>query len=159
MQQPDESGKRTRSDLPSVSVGQEVCFFCGGAATEGTPLSRASTMELDSRVQAVAMEVNDFNLLGKLSAGGMVALKSQYHKQCLVALFARTRQQPVVNQVEESTPQRVAFSQIVRKLEDCKMCTSDCKVLKLSDVKSEYLTRLQELGAPTQGSVCTLNAI
>ena len=27
------------------------------------------------------------------------------------------------------------------------MCTSDCKVLKPSDVKREYLTRLQELGA------------
>ena len=149
LQQPDESGKRTRSDLPSASVGQEVCFFCGGATTEGNPLSWASTMELDSRVRAVAVEVNDFNLLGKLSAGDMVALKSQYHKQCLVALYARTRQQPVVNQVEESTPQRVAFSEIVRKLEDCKVCTSDCKVLKLSDAKREYLTRLQELGAPT----------
>ena len=30
------------------------------------------------------------------------------------------------------------------------MCTSDCKVLKLSAVKGEYLTKLQELGAPTQ---------
>jgi len=122
-QQPDESGKRTRSYLLSASVGQEVCFFCGKAATEGNPLSRVSTMELYSRVRAFAMEVNDFNLLGKLSAGDMVALKSQYHKQCLVALYARTRQQPVVNQVEESTPQRVAFSEIVRKLEDCEMCT------------------------------------
>ena len=59
----DDSGKRTRSDLASTSVGEE-----GGAATEGNPLSRASTMELDSRVRAVAMEANDFNLLGKLSA-------------------------------------------------------------------------------------------
>ena len=57
----------------------------------------------------------------------------------------------VVNHwVKESTPQRVAFSKIERKLEDCKMCTSDCEVLKLSDVKREYLTMLQELGAPTQ---------
>ena len=30
------------------------------------------------------------------------------------------------------------------------MCTSDFKVLKLSDVKREYLTRLQELGVLTQ---------
>ena len=58
----DDSGKRTRSDLA-------VCFFCGGTATEGNPLSRASTMELGSRVRAVAMEANDFNLLGRLSAG------------------------------------------------------------------------------------------
>ena len=46
-------------------------------------------MELDSRVRAVAMEVNDFNLLGKLSAGDMVTLKSRYHKQCLVATARR----------------------------------------------------------------------
>ena len=32
------------------------------------------------------MEANDFNRLGKLSAGDMVALKIQYHKQCLVSL-------------------------------------------------------------------------
>ena len=30
------------------------------------------------------------------------------------------------------------------------MSTSDCKVLKLSDVKREYLRRLQQLSAPTQ---------
>ena len=65
----DDSGKRTRSDLASTSVGEEVCFFCGGAANERNPLSRASTMELDSRVRAVAVEANDFNLLGKLNAG------------------------------------------------------------------------------------------
>ena len=61
--------------------------------------------------------------------------------------------------VKESTPQIVAFSEIERKLEDCKMCTSDCEVLKLSDVKREYLTRLQELGCTDTGSVCTRNAI
>ena len=116
-QQPDGSGKRTRSDRATTS-GQIVCFFCGGPATEGNPLSRASAMELDSPVRVVAMEVNDLNLSGKLSAGKMVALKSQYHKQCLVSLYARTRQQCVVNQVEESTLQKIAFSEIVCKLED-----------------------------------------
>ena len=40
-------------------------------------------MELDSRVRAVVMEINDVNFLGKLSAGNIVAVKSQYHKQCL----------------------------------------------------------------------------
>ena len=49
----DDSGKRTRSGLASTSVGEKFCFFCGGAATEGNPLSQASTVELDSRVRAV----------------------------------------------------------------------------------------------------------
>jgi len=89
-QQPNDSGKHTRSDLANTSVGEKVCFFCRGAATEGNPLSRASTMELDSRGRAVVMKVNDFTLLGKLSAGDMVAPNRLYHKQCLVALYART---------------------------------------------------------------------
>ena len=58
-QQPEGSGKRTGSDLATTSEGQEVCFFCGGPATEGDPLSPASTMELDSRVRAIAIELND----------------------------------------------------------------------------------------------------
>ena len=43
-----------------------------------------------------------------------------------------------------------AFSEIVPKIADYKMCTSNCKVFfkKLSDIKTEFLTRLQELGAP-----------
>ena len=32
-QQSHDSGERTRSDLFSTSVGQEVCFFCGGPAS------------------------------------------------------------------------------------------------------------------------------
>ena len=55
-----------------------------------------------------------------------------------------------MNHWVKESPQIVAFFEIERKLEDYKMCTSDCEVLKLSDVKREYLTRLQELGAPTQ---------
>ena len=97
------------------------------------------------------MEVNDFKLLGKLSAGDMVALKKQYHKQCLVALYSRTRrQQHVVNQLKESVLQKEAFSEIVGKIAAYKMCTSDCKVLKMPDVKIEYSTRLQELYLPIQ---------
>ena len=108
-QHTDCSGKRARSELASTPVGQDVCFFCGGLATDGNPLSRASTVELDKRVRAVAIEINDFNLLGKLTAGDMVALKSQYHKHCLVALHARSRQQPYVSQPVDSTPHEKAF--------------------------------------------------
>jgi len=66
-QQPDDSGKRTTSDLASISVGEEVCFFCGGPVTEGNPLCQASTTELDSRDRAVVMEVKVFNLFRETS--------------------------------------------------------------------------------------------
>jgi len=66
-QQPDDSGKRTRTDLASISIGEEVCFFYGGPATEGNPLSQASTMELDSRDRAVVTEVKVFNLFRETS--------------------------------------------------------------------------------------------
>ena len=77
----------------------------------------------------------------------MVALKSQYHKQCFVALYTRSRQQPDGNQPVDSTPHEKAFSEILHQIENRTMFTSDCKVLKLSDIKKEYLTRLEELGA------------
>ena len=83
-QPPNDSGKRTR-----------ILSFAGDQPHEGNPLFSACTMELDSCVRAVATEANDLNLLGKLSAGDLVALKRQYHKQCLLALYARTvRREP-----------------------------------------------------------------
>ena len=95
------------------------------------------------------MEANDFNLLGKLSAGDMVALKNQYDKQCLVALYARSRRQHVVNQLEGSM------------LHKNKMCTSNCKVFFKKTVR--YQDGIFEKAAGTRrtdtGSVCTLNMI
>ncbi len=52
-QQTDGSGKRMRSDIAGTPVALEVCFFFGGPATEGHPLSRTSTTELDSRLFAL----------------------------------------------------------------------------------------------------------
>ena len=109
LQHTDCSGKYTRAELACTPVGQDVCFFCGALATDGNSLSRASTVELDKRVRAVAIEINDFNLLGQLTARDMVALKSQYNIQCLVALYARSRQQPDVSRPVDSTPHQKAF--------------------------------------------------
>ena len=62
--------------------------------------------------------------------------------------------------VKESTPQREAFSEIERKLEDCKICTSDCEVLKLSDVTEEgVFAKVTGTRCTDTGSVCTPNAI
>ncbi len=80
----------------------------------------------------------------------MVAMKSHYHKKCLVEFYARSRQQPITNQPEEKTPHTEAFSEIVRKVSDYKKSNFDCKVFKLSDIKKEYQARLQELGVRTE---------
>ena len=62
--------------------------------------------------------------------------------------------------VKESKPQRVAFSEIERKLEDCKMCTSDCEVLNLSNVTEEGIfDKVTGTRCTDTGSACTLNAI
>ena len=57
-QPPNDSGKRTR-----------FLSFVGDQPHEGNPLFLASTREVDSCIRAVAMEVNDLNLLGTLTAG------------------------------------------------------------------------------------------
>ena len=63
-----------------------VALFCEGVSGE---LHRASTFNLDHNVRESAHILNDTALLGKLSAGDMVALDAVYHTQCLSKLYKR----------------------------------------------------------------------
>ena len=50
-------------------------------------LRQQSFLALDSCVQKCTFELQDEQLLAKLSAGGMVALDAKDHLQCLVSLY------------------------------------------------------------------------
>ena len=59
----------------------------------------------------------------------MVALKSQHHKQCLVALYTCYREHPDVNQPEDSTPHEKASlrSYIGEETAKCLPLTARCQ--------------------------------
>ncbi|KAH3800333.1 hypothetical protein DPMN_153966 [Dreissena polymorpha] len=80
------SEKYIRASLLKSTVSN--CIFCNEpAGLDG--LHRASTFELDFNVRNYAIELQDTQLLAKLSVGDMVAIEAQYHKKCLSALYRR----------------------------------------------------------------------
>ena len=75
------SGVQTRSAF-SHTIALDLCFFCNEPAGT-TNLHEASTHKLDMKVRRCALQLEDRKLLGKLSAGDMIALETKYHWNCL----------------------------------------------------------------------------
>ena len=90
---PDQQSEgKVRRSQPSRTpeMRQDICFFCRQAAgNEG--LREAATFKLDHRVCAAATLLQDTELLGRLSAGDMVAIEAKYHARCLLRLYHCTR--------------------------------------------------------------------
>ena len=55
----------------------------------GENIRQAETFGLDSKVKHCAEVLGDRTLLGKLSAGDLIAIDFVYHVQCLVSLYRR----------------------------------------------------------------------
>ena len=49
----------------------------------------ATALEVDERVKACALLLEDTELLNKLNTADMVALEANYHTRCLVSLYKR----------------------------------------------------------------------
>ena len=50
-------------------------------------MHKASTMELDQKVRAYAIELQDTKLLAKLIGSDMIAIDAQYHVKCLLSFY------------------------------------------------------------------------
>ena len=74
--QKESSSKLRRST--EASNDQSKCFFCGESAGKEA-LHQASTFQLDKNVRRAATLIGNMELLGRLSAGDMVALEAKYH--------------------------------------------------------------------------------
>ena len=147
----DSDGKHneSRKKLPRRSTDTEVrqsCFFCEETSGE---LHRASTFNLDRNVRESARILNDTFLLGKLSAGDMVALDAMYHTQCLSKLYkraARVKNQIVIPTDNDSICQSIALAELVSFLEEFRSDSDDNPVFKLSELSRTYASRLEQKG-------------
>ena len=85
--------KRTRFHSRSSStekVQEAQCFFCRQpAGTDG--VHEVATFQMDSKVRDWATILGDTELLGRLSAGDMVAQDAKYHQKWLSLLHNRVR--------------------------------------------------------------------
>ena len=93
------------------------------------------------------MQLEDRELLAKLSAGDTIVLEAKYHRNCLTTLYNKARQAAEKQEKEEnySHLHNIAFAELVAYMED----TRDEKsvfLFKLTDMVSLYKKRLQQLG-------------
>jgi len=74
---PTPSTSQRTSRTKPIPTGADVRFIC---EKEGTNLYQASTMQLDAKVRRWAVEQGNKNLIAKLTAGDMIALKKNITK-------------------------------------------------------------------------------
>ena len=67
-----------------------TCFFCEEGESKGR-LHNCQTLQLSEKVNSMAIELGESNLIAKMSIGDMVATEAKYHKSCLNKIFNRYR--------------------------------------------------------------------
>jgi len=85
-----ETGKKNRSKVDVFDPKSYACLLCEQPALPGT-LRNDSTFDLDQKVHACAVELNDKGLLVKLASGDLISQEAKYHSKCLVSLYNQCR--------------------------------------------------------------------
>lgn len=151
----DVPNKYIRRSSVQNSDETEQCFFCGKPAKASESLHRASTFDLDARVRQCALQIQDQNLLAKLSTGDLIALEAKYHVQCLVSLYNRARQTKGSVEQDRCTidHQGIALAELVTYIEDAQADSEIVPIFKLADLVRMYSTRVEQLGTCLSGRV------
>ena len=82
----------------------ENCFFCEESDPQ-QDLHECLSIPTSNRVKAMAKDLEDLNLLGKLSEGDMVTIEAKQHSKCFLNLFNRHRKHIRKTNVESNDNQ------------------------------------------------------
>ena len=136
-----------------VDSKSPVCFFCSKPETN-EKLHEVSTFQVDFRVRKCAHELQDEDLLAKLSAGDLIALEAKYHTRCLTNLYNRARgmvpQEPGTS--SDQTCKGIALAELISYIEERRQ-DEDIKVFRLADLTKLYTERLDQLGVAVTSRV------
>ena len=70
----------------TVGSNYPKCFFCSQQETK-EKLREVCTFQVDYRVRKCAHDLQDENLLAKLSAGDLFVQEAKYHAKCLTNMY------------------------------------------------------------------------
>ena len=135
--------KRSRfhSRSSSTEKAQEAqCFFCRQpAGTDGVP--EVATFQMHSKFQDWATILEDTELLGRLTAGDMVARNAKYHKKWLSVLHNRVRKTesegPKYKAKEREVPD-IVFAELALYIEEVRLDEDTAHVFKLANLVEFY---------------------
>jgi len=145
-----ECSRSTRSKHESVDI-KNVCLFCNAVAGETKEkLINASTLTLGPKILAHATELQDSQLLAKLSSSDFVAMEAKYHKLCYVTFLTRVRSSERANDRFLNNPERLTYglvvSELVQYIQDMYMYSNTSPVFKLSELTRLVTERMEHLG-------------
>lgn len=136
-----------------------VCYFCEKG---GSDLRQVMTTKVDERVRKCAHLLADSLLLGKLSAGDMIATEAKYHPGCLLALYDRASR--IQNNTSLLTDSRsnafchfnlesLALAEIISYIEEVKLSETIPCVFKLSELVKLYTENLSHYDMPPSNKI------
>lgn len=127
----------------------EVCIFCNGTEEHGK-LHSFTSLKLDEKIREMASELEDFDLLSRISVGGdLIAMEAKYHlNPCLTAFRNRYRSQSLLKNKDFSEEDMIdesrALVELVEHIEQC--VEKGTYMFKLSYLHTIYIRRLQDFG-------------
>ena len=126
------------------------CLFCSKGEDNGR-LKCFSMLESDKNVCQMALELGNFELLGRMSEGNLIAIDAKYHLKCLISLRNQYRSlcaQKMLDANDEldnaKLDKSVAFVELIEYIDQC--VDDGVHMFKLSEVSSLYIQRLVSLG-------------
>ncbi|KAL5005325.1 hypothetical protein ScPMuIL_018781 [Solemya velum] len=109
-----------------------TCVFCDKEASESDPLRESSTFRLDSRVRMCAVELQDENLLTKLTASSL-----------------NKSNQPDTDKISHG----IALAELLTYIDEARTDEDVAPIFKLADLVKLYSSRLEQLGVDTQSRI------
>lgn len=82
----EDSGARKSKRKSTQNTSQESCMFC--LQTSGK-LHECTTMNLDQSLRSMAKELQDGDLLARVSGGDLVAIEAKYHFEYMSGFKSR----------------------------------------------------------------------
>ena len=143
----EEKEVRKSKRLCASTPLQRSCIFCN---TNSASLHSCSTIELDNELKQMALELQDSQLMSRISGGDIIAIEAKYHINCLVSYKNRYRsmRRAHVSESSSNTEGRVlqarAFSELISNIED--NIENGTYLFKLKDLHDMFTNRLQALG-------------
>jgi len=106
----------TRSSATAADI-KTLCIFCDGGPSVGSKLLNASTTDIGPKVHAQAVEMQDTQLLAKLSSTDFIAMEVKYHHKCFTQFRNKHRSyQRATLTTTPDHPYRFTYGSIITEL-------------------------------------------
>ena len=144
----DENVTQKRFRAQRQSLESSKCIFCTKDDAAGQ-LHEFRTFDADDNIRRMATDLQDTELLAKISGGDLTAIEAKYHLPCLTTLRNKHRSYLRQNQScsddrEQDTNEARAFVELITHVENCLENGIFC--FKFCSLRQMYERRLQMLG-------------